>query len=234
MAQARDLISRVVMQRNGLNVVLASGGNLLPTLGPDAKHDGRGGRTLPLMSRSIVSRHGNPDLMPMQWDGPWMETPKDRPTPPSGGESEFPRLRLEDGPRQAGGSSDAPEHSLIGVEEAGIGHDLADPPGLTHQVGRTAGLLQDASHSGIVDRHDMSQTGQHADFHDPGQQLARHPVQPVGRPLRRKREIDREATAFPYPRAFYDQTVNGGVKPGHWAAQNPASTAGTQASAGRA
>lgn len=29
-------------------------------------------------------------------------------------------------------------------------------------------------------------------------------------------------------------TVNGGVKPGHWAVQNPASTAGTQASAGRA
>lgn len=28
--------------------------------------------------------------------------------------------------------------------------------------------------------------------------------------------------------------VNGGVKPGHWAVQNPASTAGTQASAGRA
>ena len=28
--------------------------------------------------------------------------------------------------------------------------------------------------------------------------------------------------------------VNGGVKPGHWAEQNPASTAGTQASAGRA
>ena len=30
------------------------------------------------------------------------------------------------------------------------------------------------------------------------------------------------------------QPVNGGVKPGHWAEQNPASTAGTQASAGRA
>ena len=29
-------------------------------------------------------------------------------------------------------------------------------------------------------------------------------------------------------------SVNGGVKPGHWAVQNPASTAGTQASAGRA
>ena len=30
------------------------------------------------------------------------------------------------------------------------------------------------------------------------------------------------------------RNVNGGVKPGHWAVQNPASTAGTQASAGRA
>ena len=34
---------------------------------------------------------------------------------------------------------------------------------------------------------------------------------------------------------IYDESnVNGGVKPGHWAVQNPASTAGTQASAGRA
>ena len=34
--------------------------------------------------------------------------------------------------------------------------------------------------------------------------------------------------------AFREFSVNGGVKPGHWAVQNPASTAGTQASAGRA
>ena len=33
---------------------------------------------------------------------------------------------------------------------------------------------------------------------------------------------------------FRADSVNGGVKPGHWAVQNPASTAGTQASAGRA
>ena len=34
--------------------------------------------------------------------------------------------------------------------------------------------------------------------------------------------------------ALVRNPVNGGVKPGHWAVQNPASTAGTQASAGRA
>ena len=38
----------------------------------------------------------------------------------------------------------------------------------------------------------------------------------------------------PLLQMLFPHGVNGGVKPGHWAVQNPASTAGTQASAGRA
>ncbi len=49
-----------------------------------------------------------------------------------------------------------------------------------------------------------------------------------------KRGLAHEEFRLPPEAPDWARVVNGGVKPGHWAVQNPASTAGTQASAGRA